>query len=81
MNKINIFLVALIMSSVTLSCTKDFEEINTNNNAPEKVTPQLLLPDIQRDMINQVLGESWGIGNIVIQHTAKNQFVNEDRYL
>jgi hypothetical protein len=81
MNKINIFLVALIMSLVTLSCTKDFEEINTNNNAPEKVTPQLLLPDIQRDMINQVLGESWGIGNIVIQHTAKNQFVNEDRYL
>lgn len=24
---------------------------------------------------------SWDIGNIVIQHTAKNQFVNEDRYL
>ncbi len=81
MNKLNIFLVALILSMVTISCTKDFEEINTNNNAPEKVTPQLLLPDIQRDMINQVLGEGWGIGNIVIQHTAKNQFVNEDRYL
>jgi len=81
MNKLNIFLVALILSMVTISCTKDFEEINTNNNAPEKVTPQLLLPDIQRDMINQVLGEGWGIGNIVIQHTAKNQFVNQDRYL
>jgi len=32
-------------------------------------------------MMNAVLGETWGIGNIVIQHTAKNQFVNEDRYL
>jgi hypothetical protein len=39
------------------------------------------LPQIQRDMIGTVLGEAWGIGNIVIQHTAKNQFVNEDRYL
>lgn len=81
MNKINIFLAALLLCFVAVSCTKDFEEINTNNNAPERVTPQLLLPDIQRDLINQVLGESWGIGNIVIQHTAKNQFVNEDRYL
>ena len=32
-------------------------------------------------MMNSLLGEAWGIGNIVIQHTAKNQFVNEDRYL
>ena len=24
---------------------------------------------------------AWSIGNIVIQQTAKNQFVNEDRYL
>jgi hypothetical protein len=27
------------------------------------------------------MDETWGIGNIVVQHTAKNQFVNEDRYL
>lgn len=73
--------MAMIISMVTFSCTKDFDQINTNKNAPEKVTSQLLLPDIQRDMMNQVLGESWGIGNIVVQHTAKNQFVNEDRYL
>lgn len=62
-------------------CTTGFETINTNNNAPERVTPQLLLPGIQRDMINTVLGHAWGIGNIVVQHTAKIQFVNEDRYL
>jgi hypothetical protein len=27
------------------------------------------------------VNEAWSIGNIVIQHTAKIQFVNEDRYL
>ena len=70
---------AIILTIV--SCTKDFDVINTNNNAPETVTAQLLLPGIQRDMMGAVLGEAWGIGNIVVQHTAKNQFVNEDRYL
>ncbi len=63
------------------ACTDEFEEINTNPNSPTAVPSPLLLPQIQRDMINAVLGEAWGIGNIVIQHTAKNQFVNEDRYL
>ncbi len=81
MNKIMQFLFAFLVVFLPFSCTKDFEEINTNNNSPVKVTPQLLLPDVQRDVMNTLLGEAWGIGNIVIQHTAKNQFVNEDRYL
>jgi len=62
-------------------CTKDFDEINTNPNSPTAVNSGLLLPQIQRDMMNALMNETWGIGNIVIQHTAKNQFVNEDRYL
>ena len=67
--------------ALTAGCTKDFDDININPNAPTAVNSGLLLPQIQRDMIGSVLGETWGIGNIVIQHTAKNQFVNEDRYL
>ncbi len=64
-----------------LSCTKDFDTVNINPNSPVTVTPDLILPQVQRDMMNSLLSDSWGIGNIVIQHTAKNQFVNEDRYL
>ncbi len=63
------------------SCTSEFEEVNKNPNAPETVTADLLLAGVERDMMGTVLGEAWGIGNIVIQHTSKNQFVNEDRYL
>ncbi len=65
----------------SLGCTKNFDDINTNPNAPIEVSSALLLPQIERDMMNSLLSETWGIGNIVIQHTAKNQFVNEDRYL
>lgn len=80
----NIFLKSfLLLSALFLvpACTDEFEEINVNPNSPTEVNASLLLPQIQRDMIGAVLGEAWGIGNIVIQHTAKNQFVNEDRYL
>ncbi len=67
--------------ALSAGCTKDFDDINTNPNSPTAVNSGLLLPQIERDMMNAVLNETWGIGNIVIQHTAKNQFVNEDRYL
>lgn len=73
-----------IMAALTLSagsCTNDFEEINTNNNVPNDVTPDLLLAGVIRNMINSQVSDAWGIGNIVVQHHAKIQFVNEDRYL
>jgi Starch-binding associating with outer membrane len=72
------FIAACLISMA--ACTKDFDTINQNPNAPLKVPANLLLPGIIRGGINSVTGESWGIGNIVAQHTAKIQFVNEDRY-
>jgi hypothetical protein len=74
-------IAAIAGVTMMFSCTNEFEEINRNPNAPEVVTADLLLAGVERDMIGTVLGEAWGIGNIVIQHTSKNQFVNEDRYL
>lgn len=62
------------------SCDKDFEKININPNSPEKVSSALLLPNIIRNTTNEIAGNSWGLGNIVMQYTAKIQFTNEDRY-
>jgi len=75
------FLAVVGLTFAMTGCTKDFDEVNQNPNAPTAVNSSLLLPQIERDVINTVMGEAWGIGNIVIQHNAKNQFVNEDRYL
>ncbi|MBK8192040.1 MAG: SusD/RagB family nutrient-binding outer membrane lipoprotein [Lewinellaceae bacterium] len=74
-------LIVFGLIAIASGCTKDFDEVNNNPNAPTAVNTGLLLPQIQRDMMNALMGETWGIGNIVVQHTAKNQFVNEDRYL
>lgn len=76
--KIILFSAAMLTA---ISCVKDFEEVNTNPNVPTSVTPDLLLSGVIRNMLNRQVNEAWSIGNIVIQHTAKIQFVNEDRYL
>lgn len=75
------YLLAFTFLALGVSCTKDFEEINTNQNVPINVSPDLLLSGVIRNTLNDQVNEAWGIGNIVIQHTAKIQFVNEDRYL
>ena len=77
--------IKLILSGVALlivtSCDKKFEEVNNNPNVPTQISPDLLLSGVLRNTINDQVGQAWGIGNIVVQHTAKIQFVNEDRYL
>ena len=57
----HIFLKSLIIFgfiALSSGCTKDFDEINSNPNAPTAVNSGLLLPQIQRDMMNSVLGVS-----------------------
>jgi hypothetical protein len=77
---IPIYILMLVIASAG-GCTNDFEDINTNKNIPNNVTPDLLLSGVIRNMINSQVNEAWGIGNIVVQHHSKIQFVNEDRYL
>jgi len=83
MKSINSFKLGIIALTIILlpACTKDFEEENYDPNAITSVTPDLLLPGILRSSVSQMVSEGWGTGNLVVQHTAKYQFVDEDRYL
>jgi hypothetical protein len=80
MKSIKSILLLLALLSAT-ACDKDFDVVNNNPNVPTQVSADLLLSGVLRNTINDQVGEAWGIGNIVVQHTAKIQFVNEDRYL
>lgn len=75
------FLFISCMLVMMAGCKKDFATTNNNTNVPTSVTPDLLLSGIIRNTLNDQVSEAWGIGNIVVQHHAKIQFVNEDRYL
>ena len=79
-NKKNIAAFSLALALGLTSCDKDFEEVNINPNSPETVSSALLLPNIIRSTTNEIAGDAWGIGNVVMQHTAKIQFTSEDRY-
>lgn len=79
MKNMKIFLLTMTVL-VMAGCTEDFEEINSNPNEPEVVTPNLLLPTVISNTMNQVVDFAWDNGNIVAQLTAKINFTDFDRY-
>lgn len=79
-NKLSISGLALGLLLGISACDKDFEEVNVNPNSPEAVSSALLLPNVIRNTTNEIAGNAWGLGNLVVQYTAKIQFTNEDRY-
>lgn len=75
--KITLFIIVSVLFN---SCTADFEEINTNPNRPENVTPDLLLATLTSELPNALVQAGWGNGNVVSQIAAKNNFVGFDTY-
>lgn len=80
---IGLALVALL--PLAYSCTKDFEEINTNDNAPtaDKAAPDMLLTNAVESLTDRVHDIWLGgeIGSCWVQHLAKVQYTDEDRYV
>ncbi|WEK34299.1 MAG: SusD/RagB family nutrient-binding outer membrane lipoprotein [Candidatus Pseudobacter hemicellulosilyticus] len=59
------------------SCTKDFEEMNTNPNRPDQLTdPGLLLPDLIRSVANKNLDNSFDRGAIAADQLATSYASN-----
>lgn len=74
-----------LMSGVTTSCTKDFEEINKNLNAIDidKDYPDKLLANAIEGIADRLFDVWLGheIGSCWVQHMAKVQYTDEDRYV
>ena len=75
-------MVILLLVGLGLSCTKNFEEINTSPNAPTDVPAIMVFTNVEINSVNNWLG-GW------IQHTylgcwsqqwAKVQYIDEDKY-
>lgn len=74
-----LLLVAFPMLCV-ISCTTDFEKVNTNPNYPESAEASLLLPGIVREMANNWGDQGWEEGFTVTQYASRLQFTSGDRY-
>ncbi len=79
MNRIcNHSIVLLII--LIAGCTKDFEEINTNPNAPIEAEPSLLLRQVIYNTGEEMSYEGFVAGNLLSQHFAMVDFNLFDRH-
>jgi hypothetical protein len=69
-----------IFTMLFTSCTKDFEEINTNQNAPVTVQPSLLLRQVIYDFGEQMSYEGFVAGDLLAQHRTALDFNLFDRH-
>lgn len=76
----NILYILTILSLVTTSCTKDFEEINTNPNAPVSVQPSLLLRQVIYNFGEEISYEGFVAGDLLAQHRTALDFNLFDRH-
>lgn len=65
---------------VITSCTKDFEEINTNPNSPSTVQPSLLLRQVIYDFGENMSYEGFVAGDLLAQHRTALDFNLFDRH-
>jgi len=63
-----------------LACTKDFEAINTNENAPSEVQPELLLRQVIYGYGDAMSYEGFVAGNLLSQHFSMIDFNLFDRH-
>lgn len=77
--KTYIYIIAFF--AITLaSCTKDFEEINTNPNAPVTVQPSLLLRQVIYNFGENMSYEGFVAGDLLAQHRTALDFNLFDRH-
>ena len=73
-------LYTILIFLLVIACTKDFEEINTNTNAPISVQPSLLLRQVLYDYGEQMSYEGFTAGNLLGQYSTALDFNLFDRH-
>ncbi len=78
--KIKTALYSLAAFAALISCTTNFEEINTNSNSPVTVQPSLLLRQVIYDYGEQMSYEGFTAGNLLGQYSTALDFNLFDRH-
>lgn len=78
-NLTKILTLALVL---IFSACDDFGDMNENPNAPSSISynPELLLTGIQKDIVNRMVNDAWGEGNLIAQYSAKIVFTAFDQF-
>ncbi|NJB85659.1 hypothetical protein GGR26_001404 [Lewinella marina] len=76
----NVLLASTILVFLFSACTEDFQEINTNPNAPSEVESELLLRQVLYGFGDDMSYEGFVAGNLLSQHFAMIDFNLLDRH-
>jgi len=75
MMKTSNFITSILFAgTVLVSCTDNFESINSNPNAPEQVSANLLTSTVTSEITRRLTDEGYSDGNTITQLMAKNNF-------
>ncbi|MCW3090025.1 MAG: putative SusD/RagB family lipoprotein [Ferruginibacter sp.] len=66
----NIYLPLILLCCVLASCTKNFEEINTDPNRPKEINPGVMLGQMQYRIVNTSIGGARNFTHELMQVTA-----------
>ncbi len=80
MKTINKILILLLASVMILSCTKDFEVVNTNPNYPENASPDLLLVNILRQSAYSLSEQAFERAGASAHYIAKFDYNDFERF-
>lgn len=75
-----IHILSVFCLVIATNCTKDFEDINTNPNAPSSVQPSLLLRQVIYDFGENMSFEGFVAGDLLSQHRTALDFNLFDRH-
>ena len=77
----NIPLILIFFGLLAVSCTKDFDSINDNPNAPQEVSPEFLLTNVIVAESNEhTYNQGLRLNNYLAQFNADVEFERIDRY-
>ncbi len=74
------YIYILLAFFMMLGCTQDFEELNTNPNAPNSVQPSLLLRQVIYNTGDELSYEGFVAGDLLSQHRTAIDFNLFDRH-
>ena len=71
------------LSLVAVSCTKDFEEMNTNKKFPTEAPPQALFANAAKELSRQVVTLNVNMNNLKLwsQYLTQTTYTDEGNYL
>lgn len=78
--KRTIYILSIFSLTLLISCTKDFESINTNPNSPSSVQPSLLLRQVIYNFGEEMSYEGFVAGDLLSQHRTALDFNLFDRH-